>query len=131
MKILGKDDILNINDVQKELVKVPEWGGEVWVRGLTGSERDAFEGSVVETRGKNQRVNMTNVRAKLAALSMCDETGKRLFTEKDAYELGKKSASALQRIFAVAQKLSGIGEDEIGELTEAVKDNPFGDSHTD
>lgn len=128
MATLNRDQILNAPDIKKELVAVPEWGGEVWVKGLTGQERDHFEASIVEQRGKSQILKMENIRAKLASLSICDEAGKRLFSEADVNTLSAKSAGALQRVFEVAQKLSGIGEDAVRELSEGVKKDPFGAS---
>jgi hypothetical protein len=46
---LTRDSILNAKDLKKELVKVPEWGGEVYVRCMTGSERDAFESEAYQS----------------------------------------------------------------------------------
>lgn len=131
MPVLSKSDILSAVDTKTELVAVPEWGGEVYVRGMSGLERDAFETSIVQQRGKSQSVNLSNIRAKLCAASICDENGKLLFTQGDVSELGKKSAIALQRVFEVAQKLSGIGADDIDELAEGLEENPFGGSPTD
>jgi hypothetical protein len=126
---LSKDQILQSNDLPMELVPVPEWGGDVWVRGMKGTERDAFEASVVTFKSKgNTDLNMKDVRAKLAAYCICDENGVRLFTDKEVMALSGKSASALQRIFKVGQKLSGIGDDDIKELTEGIKTNPSEDS---
>ena len=122
---LTKQQILAANDLKHELVNVPEWGGEVWVRGMTGAERDKFEASVVQIRGKDQTMNMSNFRAKLAGLTICDADGKRLFSDADIKELSDKSASALQRVFSVASRLSGIGVDDVKELTEGLKENPF------
>lgn len=127
MKTLNRDDILKADDIGRELVPVPEWGGDVYVKGMTGAERDKFEASIVEQRGKKQNLNMTNIRAKLASLTICDEQGKRLFTEADIAKLSEKSASALQRVFAIAQRLSGIGDADVEELAEGL-DTPFGDS---
>lgn len=131
MPILSKSDILAAVDAKIELVSVPEWGGEVYVRGMSGLERDAFETSIVQQRGKSQQVNLSNIRAKLCATSICDESGKLLFTPGDVNELGKKSAIALQRVFEVAQKLSGIGADDIDELAEGLKESPFDGSPSD
>lgn len=123
--ILDKKSILLADDVVKELVSVPEWGGDVWVRGMTGASRDKFEASIVQTRGKDQSLNMVNIRAKLASMTICDEAGQRLFSDADIAELSNKSAAALQRIFAVAQRLSGIGEEDVKELAEGLKENPL------
>lgn len=125
MPILSRNDILKRSDLQKELVAVPEWGGEVWVRGLNGAERDQFEASILVQRGRNQTVNMTNVRAKLCTLAMCDEQGKALFSLEDVDALSQKSAAALDRVFVVAQRLSGIGERDVKEMVGNLEENPF------
>jgi len=76
---LSKDDILHAEDLRTEEVDVPEWGGTVLVRGLTGRERDEFEGSVLEQRGQKTVTNTANVRAKLAVKCVVDDTGQRVF----------------------------------------------------
>ena len=129
MNTLKRDDILKVQDIKTEKVEVTEWGGYVYVKGMTGAERDAFESSIVEMRGKgNTRVKLENIRAKLVALTACDEKGERLFDNKDAEALGKKSAAALQRVFEVAQRLSGITTSDVDELVKGLEENPFGDS---
>jgi len=115
-KFLTRDAILKAQDLPTEEVEVPEWGGVVRVRGLTGAERDAFEQSIVEQRGKNTRMNLRNIRAKLVALTVVDEEGNRVFSDEDAEALGKKSAAALDRVFAVAQRLSGLRPEDVEEL---------------
>lgn len=130
-KPLNRDDILGVKDIEIEKVDVPEWHGSVFVKGMSGTERDRFEASIVEQRGKNAKVSMLNIRAKLAAESICDEDGEKLFSVEDVVDLGKKSASALQRIFDVAQRLSGITDDDVEELSEEMEANPSGGSVTD
>ena len=115
-KFLTRDAILKAHDLPTEDVEVPEWGGVVRVRGLTGAERDAFEQSIVEQRGKNTRMNLRNIRAKLVALTVVDEEGNRVFSDEDAEALGKKSAAALDRVFAAAQRLSGLRPEDVEEL---------------
>jgi len=107
--MLTRDSILQADDLPKESVDVPEWGGQVWVRTLSGTERDAFEQSMVN---KKNKPNMDNVRARFAVLTICDEAGDRLFKAADADELGKKSAAALDRVFAVAQRLNGFSDQD-------------------
>jgi hypothetical protein len=129
--MLNRDDILKAQDLKTEIVPVPEWGGDVIVRGMTGAERDKFEASIVQTKGKDQTLNMVNIRAKLASATICDEQGKRLFSDADIVQLSAKSAQALQRIFVVAQKLSGIGEEDVKELAEGLQENPLEGSVSD
>lgn len=118
MATLTKDAILSASDLQREKVSVPEWGGEVWVRTLTGKERDQLEASVVEMKGKVAQANLVNLRAKMCALCMVDDEGTRLFGEADIDALGGKSASALDRVFSVAQKLNGMSADDVEALTK-------------
>jgi len=122
--ILTRAAIQEVQDLPQEIVPVPEWGGDVLARGLTGAERDAFEGDIITQNGKDVSLNTTNMRAKLVARSVIDETGKRLFSDDDIQMLGTKSAVALQRIFDVAQRLSGMSEKDVQELSEALKNAP-------
>jgi len=116
--VLSKEAILSAQDLTYEEVEIPEWKGKVRVKSLSGSERDEYESSLVENRGKDVKVNMQNARSKLVCLCLVDENNNRLFSNKDIESLGAKSASALDRIFKVAQRLSGLGEDDIKALTE-------------
>ena len=129
--VLSREEILGADDIVIELVPVPEWGGDVYVKGMTGAERDDFEAGIVRISGKSNTVNMQNIRAKLCSATICDESGKKLFTPADIKELSKKSASALQHVFTVAQRLSGLSDDDVEELAEALQDNPLEDSAFD
>ena len=117
-KYLTKGQIQSVEDVPYQDVEVPEWGGMVRVRGLTGTERDAMEASMVEGKGKKADVNLANLRAKLCARCMVDDNGKRLFNDMEIPELGRKSAKALERVFSVARELSGLSDEDIDELTK-------------
>lgn len=125
MSVLNREDILGADDILIEQVPVPEWGGDVFVKGMTGSERDQFEAGVISIDGEKQRVDMRDIRAKLCSKSICDEDGKKLFSTADVKELSQKSAVALQRVFKVAQRLSGITDDDVEELAEGLEDRPF------
>lgn len=129
MRVLTADDILAADDLERQLVEVPEWGGSVFVRGLTGLERDSFEAGVVDQRNKG-RLNLQNFRARLCALTMVGEQGERLFNEAQAEALGRKSAQALQRVFEVAQRLSGLSAADVSELTDELRENPTSGSST-
>jgi hypothetical protein len=116
--VLTKAQILGAKDLDSEIVHMPEWGGDVKVRMMTGTERDAFEASIFEVKGTDTKQNMVNLRAKLVGRVLIDDDGARLFTDKEIEELGKKSARSLDKIFKVAQRLNGIGGDAVEELTK-------------
>ena len=118
--ILSRDEILAADDLKFEDVDVPEWAKnkKVRVRALSGTDRDAFETSLLVGTGKNQKISTLNIRAKLAALSIVDAENNPIFNLHDIETLGKKSSAALDRVFAVAQKLSKITDEDVEELAK-------------
>ena len=109
MPYLNQEDILKADDVQTRDVDVPEWGGTVRVRGLSGADRNLYEASQVTMGPDNQLVpDMSNRTAKLVARAIVGEDGEPLFSEFDVGTLGQKSGAALARVFEVAEELSGI-----------------------
>ena len=113
MATLSKQQILDADDLKRELVEVTEWGGSVLLRELRGRERDAFEEDSLD---KQRNLSMRNMRARLVAASAIDENGERRFTNNEAAELGEKSATALNKCCEVACRLSGITDADIEEL---------------
>jgi hypothetical protein len=120
----SRDAILGAKDTIIEFCPTPEWPCDVYVKSLNGSQRDSFEASLVKTNGKGRRsVSYNDVRAKLVVKTACDKDGKLLFSDRDIDQLTLKSASALQRVFEVAQRLSGITESDVQELTDELKND--------
>jgi hypothetical protein len=119
---LSRDGILGAVDVQTEKVFVKEWGDDVIVRGLTGDELDAFQGSVRQFRptfdGKGMEAVLVQegMRAKLLVKCLIDESGERLFTDQDASALGAKNGAVIDRLYDIASRLSGLSEDEKKEM---------------
>ena len=118
--MLNAEAILASADLPTEAVEVPEWGGTVYVRTMNGTDRDAFEASMIDTKkpadGTKPTGNLRNIRARLCVLTACDENGKRLFRDDQADALGAKSSKALDRIFEVAQRLNGLGAKDVEAL---------------
>ncbi len=115
MGILSKDDILGAEDIKTMTVPVPEWGGEVLVKTLTGAERDRFEQSIIDS---DRKVVLTDARARLCAMSMVDKDGKRLFANDCIAALGEKSGAVLDRIYEVASQLSGMGKEDLEDMVK-------------
>jgi len=129
---LTRDQILQASDVVYEEVPVPEWGGKVMVRSLSGTERDRIEATIVQATGRKQSMNLQNVRAKFIAWSIVDpQTHRRLFTDSDIAQLGEKSAAALQRVFNVVQRLAGLSEEDLEEMTKNSSNGQNGASGSD
>lgn len=121
---LSRDGILGAVDIETEKVPVPEWGDDIIIRGLTGEERDAYEGSRRQVRnlGTPQQemiLVQDNMRANLLVKCIVDEAGNRIFTDRDAGLLGMKNGKVLDRLFDVAARLSGLNDEE----AEAIEGN--------
>lgn len=115
MALLTKEQIWAADDLTWEDVSVPEWGGDVRVKTLTGAERDQYEAESVKMEG-NRRKMTGNLRARLVALTAINEDGTPMFTRGDVMKLGQKSAAALERVFEVAAKLNGMTEEDMDDL---------------
>jgi len=117
-----KEWLLTSVSLRREWVSLPELGADngTWVREMTGTERDQYESDSRKAVGTDTdglpryEFNTVNVRARVAAMCICDEAGKSLLGPADAAALGNQSAAALDRVFTVAMRLSGIiGGDEL------------------
>ena len=124
--VLTRDEILAARDIRVERVEVPEWGGEVLVRGLTAAERDEFDLSATVERDGKRVINFQQLRARLVAMSLVDEHGKRLFSDADVEYLAAKSGAAIGRIFDIAMRLSGLTGQDIEEITRNFTATPPG-----
>lgn len=118
MALLSREAILEADDTRYETVECPEWGGDVRLKSIRGTQRDAYEASLVEERGNSRKMNLRNARAKLIILCAVDESGRALFTSEDLRQLGNKNAAPLDRLFDAARKLAGMSEEDVKELTE-------------
>jgi hypothetical protein len=114
-KELSAADILALNDIVISKVDVPEWGGHVYVRGMSGTQRERYLESIrdVKGKGKNQdvRIMLVESSAKLAQQTICDKDGALLFSIHQIKQLGEKSSKALQRVVDASAKLNGFSDE--------------------
>lgn len=121
---LGRDAILKAAALRTEEVRVPEWADPesgsdtVLVRELRGRERDEWEASLATLRGKQMVPDVANMRAKLAARVIVGGDLEPVFTQQDVAALGELSAAALDRVFEVASRLSGLNPQDLEEMAK-------------
>lgn len=115
VKALEKGAIFAPRVLPIERVEVPEWRGHVYVRTLSGAERDAFESATVRVRSGKTEAMLDNLRGRLVALCTCDENGRRLFVDDDAAEIGRLNGVAVDRVFQAAQRLNGMSSGAVEE----------------
>ena len=114
--MLDREAIFKADDIKQEEVKVPEWGGDtVIVRALTGAERDAFEQNCIDRR-RGSRIDIKGLKADLLIVSVRGQDGGLMFKPEHKAALLEKSAQALERLYNVAQRLSGLAPEDVEEL---------------
>lgn len=126
MKTLNREALLKKEELEK--VKVDLGKDEfVYVKQMTGRERDLFERSLYVFGTDNKvTTKLDDFRAKLAVCTLCDENGEALLKPGD-YDLLSRhmSATRLEKIINAAQKLNAITEEDKEALlknSEAVQD---------
>lgn len=138
---VSRQNIADADDISEEDVRVPEWAPKgasqaqraaavVRVRGLTGTQRDEFEASIITEKADPTKkgrtvtkVDTTKMRAKLVVKSVVHpptspQAGQPMFDDTDIGWISAKGAAALDRVFSVAQRLSGLSDDDVEALVE-------------
>lgn len=122
MVLLTREALLQKDDLKIEKVELSK--GYVFVREMTGHEKDVWEQSMLKqkpsgnkNKGVEYETTLEDFRAKLAVVTVCDAEGNLLFKPEDARVLNKMmSATNMERIVTAAQKLNAISEQEKEEL---------------
>jgi hypothetical protein len=108
---LSVEQILAAADNRVREVKVPEWGGSVFVRTISADERDRFEARFADRKDKG------GVRADLVGMALCDEQGKALKpTDAEIKALGQKSSGVMDRIFSAIMDLNMMNARDVEKL---------------
>lgn len=113
---LNKEGILALQP-KAEPVEFPG-GDTALIRGMRGLERDAFEASLIVGDGADAKRDISNLRARVVVRCLVDEAGNRLFRDDEAGELGAIAGDALDRLYDVAARLSGIGAKDLEKATK-------------
>ena len=109
---LTAEQILAADDLGLKEVKVPEWGGSVYIRVMSVGERDEYERMWI---GKKE-TGVENFRTQYLARVLCNETGKLLFTREQVAALANKSGAVMGHLFDVAMKHNKMTEEDVQEL---------------
>jgi hypothetical protein len=132
--ILDIDAIAAVDDIGSEVVPMPEWGGSVPLKALTAAERVAAGQRVLrELKAKGNDYANGRLAFHIVAASMVDANGDRLADPMAAAEvLASKQYGPVNRLYEVAERLSGIGDTELEKRVEALgKAHPSAGSPTD
>jgi hypothetical protein len=111
--MLSKNSILAVDDRGLKTVSIPEWGGDAYIRVLSGTERDKYEAMFNEK-------DTSLFKVKFVASSLCDDKGVRLFeTDEDIKALAEKSSRVLNRLFDQCWEHSCLSPEAVEEAGNA------------
>lgn len=111
--MLSRETILSAQDIHREIVTVPEWGGDVYVRGFTALEKEEVEirsmqmvdiatGQIRDAR------QLAGLKAWIVARCVVDSDGRRIFSDADIDGLQGKNAEVIGHLADVAGRLSRL-----------------------
>jgi hypothetical protein len=130
--IENADDLLGVQGPEPELVQIPEWNRAVYVRGVTGTERDSWEASnsIRRPDGKVDP-NPVGTRARLIVRGICNAQGERLFTDKDWPKVGGLDGAGLERLFDKIAQRSGMTAEAVEDAEGNSESDPSDGSTSD
>ncbi len=122
MILLTREALLQKDDLKIEKVELSK--GYVFVREMTGHEKDIWEQSMLKQKpsgNKNKLIEyettLDDFRAKLAVVTVCDEEGNLIFKPEDVKMLNKMmSATNIEKIVTAAQRLNAISQQDRDEI---------------
>lgn len=130
--LLNKDALLAAAerpDVQTKDVHVPELGGFVRVREMSGTVRNRIEAAAVSMRAGGDAKTLDNVTAQMIAACLVDEHDRPMLTTADVRRLMASRPRAVFRIRDAIMEISATDDDDVEALAE-VFDSARSDSST-
>ncbi|VVE28185.1 hypothetical protein PPN31114_03512 [Pandoraea pneumonica] len=115
---LTREQILAADDLAVESVPVPEWGGDVRVRMMSGEQRDQLTAMMVAASDASQNVTAVRFGQMVVSLCLVDDDGALLFGADRLDELRKKQPHVIERLALHAIRINGLGP---GAVEEAKK----------
>ena len=132
MAVLSRDQVLGAHAARiRELVAVPELGGELLVQGMTAGERNRYEFAVIKQKKGATTFDVMQFRSTLLRFSLVDEAGTFIFDDSNKQLIDGWPASVVERLVEVARRLSGIGEKDEADLGLRSASAPAGSTPSD
>ena len=109
MAFLTLDQIKTADDIKQNIVEIPEWGGDVKIKCMSGRLRNNLEQKVAS--------NAPHGDIKMLVITSCclGEDGNPLFTPADKKWLVEKASSPIETLFVEICKISGMGKEAFEE----------------
>jgi len=115
--ITSANEILAKDDFTYAEIDVPEWGGTLRLRSLSGAQR-----TIITARAQKNKVTGDGLYEQLIIMSAVDEDNKLIFDEKQHLEMLKMRNSAItKKIGEKVLEISGFKPDAESDLESAEK----------
>jgi hypothetical protein len=114
MKDLTAMDVESADDLPREVVDVPEWGGRVYISVLDGNGLDMYQSSLLSDEVDEAGYKKTDVHrlhSKLVTACCVDNDGNRIFSSIDS--AAKKNGKVLARLYNVAVRLNATTDEAV------------------
>ncbi len=126
MNILNRKQILAADDIVREPLIVPEWGGQVFLRSLNGIERGDFDN--VNANFRDKKLTNMEFLLNLVVRCVCDENDNLLFTPDDIGALLKKNGDVIMTVYQAAARVNALTDDAVEDLAKNSESGPSDDS---
>lgn len=108
VKPLTFTEVMAQDDIVRELVIVPQWGGGVWVSTMTAETHCKISDSY--TGDEKPSDDLPRFKSLVLLHSLQNEDGTPFMTEEDAIMLMQKNAACVGPLFQKASALNGFDE---------------------
>jgi hypothetical protein len=132
--ILSREKILAQKSFGIKEIEVPELGGNVYIRKWSGKDRAKFLQASISVDGGNVDVKYEKIfdnMSLVVALSLCDETGVRMFNDDEIELISELNSDAIQSIYQQALELNSLIQKSIGEAAKNLSAIQKNDSTSD
>jgi len=127
MTTIDRNTFLTPLAIKKEQVELPEFGegSSVWVHGMTAREKSEHDSHSQNNKWDGVNKTRAKIQKERMVVACCrDDDGTRILNYDDVDTLGKCPADVLNRLFDVANRLSGGGTDteELAKNSDSTED---------
>jgi len=121
----------SLEAIQRKIedVEFPEFETYYRLREMSGTERDDYEIAALKktsngTGKTTHEVEMKFLRARLVALCLVDESGERIYGDKQIKECSELPQGVLLKLYTAANKLNGLEPEAVKEAEKNSASDP-------
>jgi len=114
---MTREEILNSRNFGVKEIEILDVG-KVFIRKWSGKDRAKFLQASISVNGENVDVKYDKIfdnMSLVVALSLCDESGKRMFSDEELDLIGELDADVIQEIYQESLKLNSLAPKSLEE----------------